>query len=61
MSDGDNPPVGIILCASKDNYLVEYATSGIANEVFVSQYLAELPGKEQLLALNDRESHGLKF
>ena len=31
MSTGDNPPVGIILCASKDNSLVEYATSGQSN------------------------------
>jgi len=59
MSVGDNPPVGIILCASKDNALVEYATSGMANEVFVSQYLAELPDKEQLKALIERESQGL--
>jgi predicted nuclease of restriction endonuclease-like (RecB) superfamily len=59
MSKGDNPPVGIILCASKDNALVEYATSGMANEVFVSQYLAELPDKEQLRALIEHESWGL--
>ncbi|MBD2705300.1 DUF1016 family protein [Spirosoma sp. BT702] len=59
MSAGDNPPVGIILCASKDNSLVEYATNGMANEVFVSQYLSELPDKKQLLALIERESHGL--
>lgn len=59
MSTGDNPPVGIILCASKDNALVEYATSGQSNEVFVSQYLAELPDKEQLRALIERKSQGL--
>ena len=59
MSAGDNPPVGIILCASKDNSLVEYATSGLANEVFVSQYLSELPDKKQLLELIERESRGL--
>ncbi|RZK44053.1 MAG: DUF1016 family protein, partial [Hymenobacter sp.] len=59
MSDGDNPPVGLILCASKDNALVEYATSGMSHELFVSQYLAELPDKEQLKALIERESQGL--
>ncbi len=59
MSLGDNPPVGIILCASKDNALVEYATSGLTNEVFVSQYLAELPDKEELRALIKRESQEL--
>lgn len=60
MSTGDNPPVGIILCASKDNSLVEYATSGQSNEVFISQYLAELPDKEQLRLLIERESQALK-
>ncbi|GAB4019504.1 PDDEXK nuclease domain-containing protein [Spirosoma migulaei] len=61
MSLGDNPPVGIILCANKDNSLVEYATSGMENEIFVSRYLAELPNKEQLLALIDKESRGLNL
>jgi len=59
MSAGDNPPVGLILCASKDNALVEYATSGMSHELFVSQYLAELPDKEQLKALIERESQSL--
>lgn len=59
MSLGDNPPVGIILCASKDNALVEYATSGLAHDVFVSQYLAELPDKEELRALIERENQRL--
>jgi predicted nuclease of restriction endonuclease-like (RecB) superfamily len=59
MSPGDNPPVGIILCAGKDDALVEYATSGLAQEVFVSRYLTQLPAKEQLLAFIRRESTNL--
>jgi predicted nuclease of restriction endonuclease-like (RecB) superfamily len=59
MSPGDNPPVGIILCAGKNDALVEYATSGLAQEVFVSRYLTQLPAKEQLLAFIRRESTGL--
>jgi len=59
MHEGDTPPVGIILCASKDDALVEYATSGLAQEVFVSQYLTQLPDKEQLRAFIRRESEGL--
>jgi predicted nuclease of restriction endonuclease-like (RecB) superfamily len=39
MTEGDNPPVGIILCASKNDALLEYATSGLPQEVFVSKYL----------------------
>lgn len=55
MQEGDNPPVGIILCASKNDALVEYATSGMAHELFVSRYLAQLPDKAQLQAFIERE------
>ncbi|MNY71575.1 hypothetical protein D3C86_2099470 [compost metagenome] len=50
MSEGDNPPVGIILCADKNDSLVEYTTTGLSNEVFVSKYLVQLPSKETLEA-----------
>jgi predicted nuclease of restriction endonuclease-like (RecB) superfamily len=56
---GDNPPVGIILCASKNNALARYATSGLTHDVFVSRYLTSLPAKEQLQAFIERESRGL--
>jgi len=49
MTDGDNPPVGLILCADHDDALVEYTTTGLANEIVVSKYLVELPQKEELL------------
>ena len=57
MTEGDNPPVGIILCAGKNNELVEYATTGLAHEVFVSKYLVQLPSVEELkmLIANDRK------
>lgn len=62
MTDHDNPPVGIILCASKDNALVEYATAGLPQEVFVSKYLVQLPTVEELkmLIANDREKFNLE-
>ena len=44
----DNPPVGILLVTDKNNALVEYATAGMDNQLFVSKYLVHLPGKEQL-------------
>jgi predicted nuclease of restriction endonuclease-like (RecB) superfamily len=56
MMEGDNPPVGIILCADKDETLVEYATGGMSNELFVSTYLAQLPNREQLLDFIRRET-----
>lgn len=48
MTEGDNPPVGILLCTRKDHALVEYALAGIDNGLFVSKYLLELPKKEDM-------------
>lgn len=48
--DGDNPPVGIILCSDRENTKVEFATSGMDNQLFVSRYLVALPTAAQLEA-----------
>lgn len=48
MTSGDNPPIGILLCTQKDHTLVEYALAGLDNEIFVSKYLLELPGREEM-------------
>ncbi|SIO66342.1 Predicted nuclease of restriction endonuclease-like (RecB) superfamily, DUF1016 family [Singulisphaera sp. GP187] len=48
MTDGDNPPVGILLCTQKDHALVEYALAGMDNKLFVSKYQLHLPDREQL-------------
>lgn len=45
---GDNEPIGIILSAEKDEVLVEFATGGISNKIFVSKYQLYLPDKKQL-------------
>ena len=50
--DNDNPTIGIILCTEKgSNTKVLYATAGLDNQVFVSQYLVELPKEDELLRL----------
>jgi predicted nuclease of restriction endonuclease-like (RecB) superfamily len=48
MADGDNLPVGILLCTQKDHALVEYALAGMDNNLFVSRYQLELPRKEDI-------------
>jgi len=48
MHEGDNPPIGILLCTNKSQELVEYATAGIDEQMFISKYMLELPTKEQL-------------
>ena len=48
MRQDDNPPVGILLVTNKNEALVQYATAGMDNNLFVSKYLVELPSKRQL-------------
>ena len=38
MVEGDNPPVGILLCTDKNQTLAEYALAGMDNNLFVSKY-----------------------
>ena len=56
-TEGDNPPIGIILCADKDDSLVKYATGGMDQQLFVSQYLIKLPTEEALKALIQRQTN----
>ena len=44
----ENPPVGLLLCAGKDEEKVHYATANLPRAVFVSRYLTALPSEEQL-------------
>jgi len=55
MSEGDNPPVGLLLCTCKNRALIEYALAGMDNQLFVSRYQLELPKKEDLERLLEEE------
>jgi len=44
----DRPPVGIILSAERNAFLVKYALGGISNHLFVSKYQLYLPDKKML-------------
>ncbi|MBN2858490.1 MAG: DUF1016 family protein [Candidatus Delongbacteria bacterium] len=48
MAEGDNLPIGIILCSEKDSTLVHYATGGLSQEVFVGKYMLQLPKEDDL-------------
>lgn len=50
----DNPPIGILLGARKDELLMEYALQGITNQLFVAKYQLYLPKKEELQKQLDR-------
>ncbi|WP_131778318.1 PDDEXK nuclease domain-containing protein [Legionella bozemanae] len=55
MIEGDNPPVGILLCTDKNQTLAEYALAGMDNNLFVSKYLLELPKKEEIQKFIEEE------
>lgn len=50
MTAGDQPPIGILLCTAKNDELVRYALAGLADSLFVSRYLVELPRPEAMSA-----------
>lgn len=45
----DNPPIGIILCAEKDEIAAEYILGGLENNVFASKFTYVLPDKDELI------------
>jgi hypothetical protein len=47
--EGDNPPVGIILCKTSKDVVAEYALGGLSNQVFASTYVYYIPDKESLV------------
>lgn len=46
--ENENPSVGMILCASKDDEVVEYAMSRTMSPMMVAEYQLQLPDKEVL-------------
>lgn len=46
----ENPPVGLILCASKDATLAKYALEGLNNKVLAAEYKMALPDERVLVA-----------
>lgn len=48
MNEGDNPPIGIVLCADKSDSIVEYTLPEDNDQVFAAKYLPYLPTKEEL-------------
>ncbi|HEY0611664.1 MAG TPA: PDDEXK nuclease domain-containing protein [Chitinophaga sp.] len=55
MQEGDTHPIGIILCAGRNETLVKYATAGLPQKVFVSKYLINLPSEKQLKEIIEEE------
>ncbi|MBF0386974.1 MAG: DUF1016 family protein [Candidatus Omnitrophica bacterium] len=55
MLPGENPPVGIVLCADKRKTVAEYALGGLDNKIFASKYRLQLPNEKVLMAQIEQE------
>ncbi|MFT5882051.1 MAG: hypothetical protein ACI9FG_000548 [Crocinitomicaceae bacterium] len=53
--EGDNPKIGIILCADKDETVVQYSVLKGNEQIFASKYRTILPSEEELIAELERE------
>lgn len=53
--DDDNPTIGIILCADKDDTVVHYSVLKDSEQIFASKYLTVLPSEKELLDEITRE------
>ena len=49
--ENENPTIGIILCKTKDDALVEMTLPENNEQIFASKYLTVLPSKEELKRL----------
>ena len=56
MHEGDNPPIGILLCTHRGKKMVEYAIAGMDNQLFVSTYMLQLPDKATLEKFLEEET-----
>jgi len=55
----DNPPIGIIPCAGRQESLVKYATTGLSQKVFVSKYLINLPRETEFQKIIEEQREKL--
>jgi predicted nuclease of restriction endonuclease-like (RecB) superfamily len=54
-TEGDNPPIGIVLCREKDEFVIKYATHNISSKLFVSKYQLYLPDSDTLKAIVEKQ------
>lgn len=48
MNEGDNPPIGIVLCADKSDSVVKYTLPENNTQIFASKYKLYMPTEEEL-------------
>ena len=61
MNEGDNLPIGILLCADKSDALVRYTLPEGDTQIFASRYKLYLPTEEELAAELQRERQAIEM
>ena len=61
MNEGDNPPIGIVLCADKSESVVKYTLPENETQIFASKYKLYLPSEEELTQELQREYRALEY
>ncbi len=54
-TQGDNPTIGLLLCAETSNDLAQYSVLHNNDQLYAAKYLTYLPKKEELLAEIERQ------
>ncbi len=52
---GENDPIGILLCADKDDAVVEMTLGDSVKNIYTSKYLTYMPSKEELIKIIKEE------
>ncbi len=60
MKPGENPPIGLILCAGKGSNEAHYTLEGLANKVLTAEYRTALPDEKRLAEELDKTRRELE-
>ncbi|MDI6737121.1 MAG: PDDEXK nuclease domain-containing protein [Nanoarchaeota archaeon] len=58
---GENEPIGIVLCTEKDNTFVKYSLGGMSNRIFASKYHLGLPSPEDLKKVVEKTKREIEY
>jgi hypothetical protein len=57
----ENRPVGLILCARKNEAVARYALEGLPNKILAAEYKTALPNERKLVEELNRTQKQLKY
>jgi hypothetical protein len=60
MKEGENPPVGLILCAGKGVAQAHYALDNLSNKVLAAEYQTVLPNEKLIVEELERSTQQLE-